>query len=144
MYDVTWMPKAPTLKNLRDRIDEAIKIVGEDAPWNGWDQGDIHIYNDEDEIELVIESQGGQEVTMTLDETIKHCDQRIKIRGAGARIYIKMFGRWGATDTRKLCRGGPTGQIHADLVDGRHILVAFSAAEVKTHLEGIKNGSITG
>jgi hypothetical protein len=35
---------APTLKELRDRLDEAIAIVGEDATWNGFDDEAIYIY----------------------------------------------------------------------------------------------------
>ena len=36
---------ALTLKDLRDRIDEAIKIAGEDATWNGFDDEAIYIYH---------------------------------------------------------------------------------------------------
>lgn len=36
---------APTLKDLRDRIDEAIAIAGEDATWNGFDDEAIYIYH---------------------------------------------------------------------------------------------------
>jgi hypothetical protein len=39
---------APTLKDLRDRIDEAIEIAGEDATWNGFDDGAIYIYHPTD------------------------------------------------------------------------------------------------
>jgi len=39
---------APTLKDLRDRIDEAIEIAGEDATWNGFDDEAIYIYHPTD------------------------------------------------------------------------------------------------
>ena len=39
---------APTLKDLRNRIDEAIVIAGEDATWNGFDDEAIYIYHPTD------------------------------------------------------------------------------------------------
>ena len=39
---------APTLKDLRNRIDEAISIAGEDATWNGFDDEAIYIYHPTD------------------------------------------------------------------------------------------------
>jgi hypothetical protein len=39
---------APTLKDLRNRIDEAIEIAGEDATWNGFDDEAIYIYHPTD------------------------------------------------------------------------------------------------
>jgi hypothetical protein len=39
---------ATTLKELRNRIDEAIAIVGEDATWNGFDDEAIYIYHPTD------------------------------------------------------------------------------------------------
>lgn len=39
---------APTLKDLRDRIDEAVAIAGEDATWNGFDDEAIYIYHPTD------------------------------------------------------------------------------------------------
>jgi len=39
---------APTLKDLRDRIDEAIAIAGEDATWNGFDDEALYIYHPTD------------------------------------------------------------------------------------------------
>lgn len=78
---------------------------------------------------------------MTPTEAIEHCDSQIKLLGAGAKVFLKMFGGWRATDTRRLGQDGPIGQIHAELWDGKHILVAFSAAEVKTYLEGARQGN---
>ncbi len=39
---------APTIKELRNRIDEAIEIAGEDAAWNGFDDEAIYIYHPTD------------------------------------------------------------------------------------------------
>jgi hypothetical protein len=39
---------APTLKDLRNRIDEAIEIASEDATWNGFDDEAIYIYHPTD------------------------------------------------------------------------------------------------
>jgi hypothetical protein len=38
------LEKAPALKDLKSRIEEAIAICGEDAPWNGWDDGSLCIH----------------------------------------------------------------------------------------------------
>lgn len=39
---------APTLKDLRNRIEEAIAIAGEDATLNGFDDEAIYIYHPTD------------------------------------------------------------------------------------------------
>jgi hypothetical protein len=39
---------APTLKDLRDRIDEAIANAGENATWNGFDDNAIYFYHPTD------------------------------------------------------------------------------------------------
>lgn len=39
---------APTLKDLRDRIDEAIAIAGKNDTWNGYDDEAIYIYHPND------------------------------------------------------------------------------------------------
>lgn len=77
---------------------------------------------------------------MTKDETIAHCDSQIKLLGARANIFVKMPGKWKHASTRVLCRGGPIGEVRADLCDGKHILVAFNAAAVKTYLEEQRKG----
>lgn len=40
----TELKPAPTLKDLRARLDEAIALAGDDATWNGWDDEAIYIY----------------------------------------------------------------------------------------------------
>lgn len=47
--------EALTLENLRDRIKEAIVMVGEDAEWIGFSDGSIHIWIDENGPILCIE-----------------------------------------------------------------------------------------
>ena len=42
------LQSALTLKDLRDRINEAIVIAGEDATWNGFDDEAIYIYHPTD------------------------------------------------------------------------------------------------
>ncbi len=39
---------APTLNDLRNRLDEAIAIAGENATWNGFDDEAIYIYHPND------------------------------------------------------------------------------------------------
>jgi hypothetical protein len=43
-YPVKRLPDAPTIKELRDRLDEVIAMVGGDASWNGFDDEAIYIY----------------------------------------------------------------------------------------------------
>ena len=43
-----YLQPAPTLKDLRNRIDEAIELAGEDATWNGFDDEAIYIYHPTD------------------------------------------------------------------------------------------------
>lgn len=44
MTEYRRLKDAPTLKELRERLDEAIAIAGEDATWNGFDDEAIYIY----------------------------------------------------------------------------------------------------
>lgn len=44
MLDYERLKDAPTLKDLRNRLDEAIAVAGEDATWNGFDDEAIYIY----------------------------------------------------------------------------------------------------
>jgi len=45
-----------------------------------------------------------------------------------------MPGKWGKTNERRLCKGGPVGRIVDDNFDGRGIVVIFDAAKVKQFL----------
>jgi hypothetical protein len=44
MTEYNRLKDAPTIRELRDRLDEAIAIAGEDATWNGFDDEAIYIY----------------------------------------------------------------------------------------------------
>jgi len=44
MTEYKRLKDAPTIKELRERLDEAIAIAGEDATWNGFDDEAIYIY----------------------------------------------------------------------------------------------------
>jgi hypothetical protein len=44
MREYKRLKDALTLKELRDRLDEAIALAGEDATWNGFDDEAIYIY----------------------------------------------------------------------------------------------------
>jgi len=56
MQPYIFLKTAPTLKDLRDRIDEAIKLCGENATWNGFDDESIYIYpEDKDQQRYAIE-----------------------------------------------------------------------------------------
>jgi len=72
---------------------------------------------------------------MTLEEIIKQCDEQIAIGYSPApSITLIMPGKWGKTNKRRLCKGGPIGKIVNDNFDGRGITVLFDALEVKEFL----------
>ncbi len=71
---------------------------------------------------------------MTPEEIIKKCDEQIAIGYGPASISLIMPGKWGKKDTRRLCPGGPMGEIVNDNFDGRGIVVMFDASEVKHFL----------
>jgi len=74
------------------------------------------------------------EVIMTPEEIIKQCDEQIAIGYGPASISLIMPGKWGKTNKRRLCPGGPMGEIVNDNFDGRGITVLFDALEVKKFL----------
>jgi len=67
---------------------------------------------------------------MKPEEIIKHCDRQIELAGETAQVGFRIPGRWGKTDTRRLWKGGPVGDIVNDFGDGT-IYVMFSAVEVR-------------
>lgn len=74
---------------------------------------------------------------LTKEEIIKKCDEQIAIGCGPASISLIMPGKWGKTDKRRLCKGGPLGEIVQDNFDGRGIIVIFDAKEVKEYLLGL-------
>jgi len=71
---------------------------------------------------------------MTQDDIIKQCDEQISILGDIAHISLVMPGKWGKTNERRLCKGGPVGTIVSDNFKGPGIIVLFNAVEVKQFL----------
>lgn len=51
---------------------------------------------------------------MTLEEIIAHCDRQIEIAGEKASAGFRIPGRWGKSNTRRLWKGGPVGEIVND------------------------------
>jgi len=68
---------------------------------------------------------------MTAEELLKQCNDQIDLVGENASITLVMPGRWGKRDTRRLCKGGPVGEIVSDDFKGPGIIVMFDAVEVK-------------
>jgi len=77
---------------------------------------------------------------MTVEEIIKKCNASIALRQSvgmpeeNAGITLVLPGKWGKRNTRRLCKGGPVGEIVRDSFDGREIVVFFNAIEVKQFL----------
>ena len=65
------------------------------------------------------------------------CIQQILNQGPDAKIILKLKGKWGKRNTRRLCKGGPKGNIVSELKDGT-IAVMFSAAEIRNYIVDIK------
>lgn len=42
--------QAPTIKDLKERLEEAIEVYGEKAEWYGFDDGSLHIWTEERKI----------------------------------------------------------------------------------------------
>jgi len=70
---------------------------------------------------------------MTIDEIIKQCDEVINNQ-IGRHISLILPGKWGKTNKRKLCKGGPVGEIVSDNFSGPGIIVLFDALEVRQFL----------
>lgn len=71
---------------------------------------------------------------MTSEEIIKQCNEQIAILGDIAHISLIMPGKWDKTNERRLCKGGPIGNIVSDNFQGPGIIVLFKAVEVKKFL----------
>lgn len=71
---------------------------------------------------------------MTPEQIIDQCNRQIELGGEKASVGFRIRGRWGKTNTRRLWRGGPVGEIVNEFGDGT-IYVMFSAVEVKRAVE---------
>lgn len=65
---------------------------------------------------------------------IVHCQKQIALTGPDAECVFMLPGKWGKRDTRRLCPGGPTGEIVCDNF-GQGMAVMFRAAEVVAFLK---------
>ena len=43
-FQIKRLRDAPTIKELHDRLEEVIEMIGGDVPWNGFDDEAIYIY----------------------------------------------------------------------------------------------------
>jgi len=97
-------------------------------------------------------SKGIMERTTTLsvkqhviiNRIIGMCDVRLGQLRYTKQVLLKMPGRKGKNSTRRYLKKGPPGEIIANTYSGKHILVIFDAAKLKTALEGVKNDRVTG
>lgn len=66
---------------------------------------------------------------MTVEELRQDCNEQIALAGPDANVFLYYPKRkWGKTNTRRLCPGGPKGTIINDLDGG--ITIKFKAQEV--------------
>lgn len=73
---------------------------------------------------------------MTKEDLLTMCDDQIALLGDKSNISLIMPGKWLKTDTRRLCPGGPIGNIVSDNFTGPGIIVLFNSLEVKNYLSG--------
>ena len=81
---------------------------------------------------------------MTINKIIDLCDVRLGELRYKKQVMMKMPGRKGKNSTRRYLKKGPRGEIIASTHSGKHILVIFDAAKLKTALEGVKHERLTG
>ena len=74
---------------------------------------------------------------MTVEEILKQCNEQISMLGEIASVTFIMPGKWGKTNKRRLCKGGPVGTIVSDYLKGPGIIVLFDATEVKQFLSSL-------
>jgi len=55
MDPATLTAKAPTLKNLHDRIAEALELLGDDAEWTGYGDGRLYFWPKDERLMLAVE-----------------------------------------------------------------------------------------
>lgn len=65
---------------------------------------------------------------MTPMEMIKHCEKQIELQGKDAQVGFLVPGKWGKNTTKRLCPGGPKGEIVSDMQRGCYCF--FNAREV--------------
>lgn len=73
---------------------------------------------------------------MTPAELAERCVGQINLVGNGAEVCLVLPGKWGKTDRKRLCPGGPVGQITGEAVGERKpsLVVFFKAMDVLAFL----------
>ncbi len=71
---------------------------------------------------------------MTPQAIAKQCRDQMALAGEGTVIVLIVPGKWGRSDRKRLCPGGPIGHICADAEPGK-LVVNFPAKEVLAYLE---------
>lgn len=77
---------------------------------------------------------------MSADELLSRCNKAISKQKYPAYVTLILPGRYGKTNTRRLCKGGPVGKIVGANFNGSGIVVMFYAEEVKRFLSGLIQG----
>jgi hypothetical protein len=73
---------------------------------------------------------------MTPAELAEQCVGQINLVGNGAEVCLVLPGKWGKTDRKRLCPGGPVGQITAEAMGEARpsVVVFFKAMDVLAFL----------
>ena len=74
-------------------------------------------------------------VVMNISEALEHCRKQQNLTGKDdATVGFFLPGQWGKTNKKRLCKGGPAGEIVQDNLDGRGVYVLFKANEVIAYM----------
>ncbi len=73
---------------------------------------------------------------MNVAELAKHCVNQINLVGGGAKISLVLPGKWGNSGRKRLCPGGPWGEINGEAMGERRpsLVVSFGAMDVLAFL----------
>ena len=77
---------------------------------------------------------------MNPEEIVKHCNEQMELAGDDAEVGFLIRGSWGKRNRRRLCAGGPEGEIAQEMPDGM-IYVFFNAREVKEFMGILLEGT---
>ena len=73
---------------------------------------------------------------MNVTELAAACVRQINLAGNNARVCLVLPGRWGKRDTRRLCPGGPIGEITGEAMGESRpsLTVHFGAMDILAFL----------
>lgn len=71
---------------------------------------------------------------MRIEDLAMKCREQMARVGNEALIFLVLPGKWGKTDRKRLCRGGPWGHINGEDMTGNGVVVSFRAIEVLAFL----------